>query len=146
MLTRRRIQHRRLVLVVFLMRQNNILRTIVGTTRAEHETIDTHAYVVALGFDALPHEHAGSFDPIHPAWLRAYLIGWNWREVAMSLKVAVCARARYSPCRRCVECWDSMGVADHKSMAPSTAIQSILRPENEKRFWTTSTCKFFEND
>lgn len=82
--------------MVFLVRQNNILRVIVGTTRPKHETIHTHAYVVAFGFDALPHEHAGSFDPIHPAWLRAYLIGRNWRErLAFKIDWCVCVEGTH---------------------------------------------------
>jgi len=50
-----------------------IVGVVVRAAGAEHEGVDAHAHVLALGLDALPHEHAGALDAAKGAWLGADL-------------------------------------------------------------------------
>ena len=88
-MTRGCVQYRRL-LVNMLLWQHSIRGNIVRTARAEHEGVDTHAYVVPLRLDALPDEHAGAFDAVHEAGLRAYLVrcGQKGRDVEAHVRDA----------------------------------------------------------
>lgn len=51
----------------------HIVGEVVRAARAEHERVHAHAHMLALGFDAFPHEHTGAFDSVDRARLRGDL-------------------------------------------------------------------------
>jgi len=55
------------------LRHGEVVGVVVRAAGAEHEGVDAHAHVPALGLDALPHEHAGALDAAKGAWLGADL-------------------------------------------------------------------------
>lgn len=48
----------------------HIVGEVVRAARPEHERVHADAHMLALGFDAFPHEHTGAFDSVHRAGLR----------------------------------------------------------------------------
>lgn len=51
----------------------HIVGEVVRAARAKHERVHAHAHMLALGFDAFPHKHAGAFDSVDRARLRGDL-------------------------------------------------------------------------
>lgn len=71
---RRNVQHGGSVL---RGRQSLVVAVVVDAAAAEHESVHTHAKVLALALDALPHKHAGPLHAVHGARLRADLVACN---------------------------------------------------------------------
>lgn len=46
--------------IFYVLRHHDVFGQIVRTARTEHERVHAHANMLALRFDALPHEHAGA--------------------------------------------------------------------------------------